>query len=269
MCGKLEHLDVKNTEIINEDAFYCCQNLESVTVHRLLSIPHPYGYVPFEYIIDSPVPVDFPSTDLFLGKDFWYKTADVEFLYTFSQCEYRYFYPKEENSFYGHCICGRVPAAFREKIRSVKIPPDVVKISGDTFADCINLEAVILHDGMEICENAFRNCPKLKYLVIPGYDPVSSRFIVDEYDDGGWRRYRHMDPELGCCDEIGEAELWQNQDLRKLAGLSPDYIRKVIIYSDPNVVFRSHWIRVNIHAVDHFMDLHFCDQLPPFSDENP
>ena len=53
-------------------------------------------------------------------------------------------------------------------ITSVTIPGTVKKIGNRAFAECDNLEKVILNEGIEeIGSNVFTDCPKLKQVVYP------------------------------------------------------------------------------------------------------
>lgn len=166
-------------------------------------------------------------------------------------------------AFPGDCLKGRIVKSLQETLEYVVIPENVVRVAEDNFANCTALRAVQLHYGMEIVGDAFRNCPNLKYLVIPGYDPETARFFFDEYHDGWGRFFVYPDKELGFCDYIGEASFRQDKYLQKVAAESTDLRKnKKSIYSDYNIILRSHMIRMNFFAFDRFLDLTLCAELP-------
>ena len=52
-------------------------------------------------------------------------------------------------------------------LRCITIPQTVTEISAHTFANCLNLREVGLHEGIQIASDAFRNCTSLERFTFP------------------------------------------------------------------------------------------------------
>lgn len=155
----------------------------------------------------------------------------------------------------GKCITALQPEFVRKDLKYIVIPQDVVRVASGVFAGCENLEAVELHCGMEICKGAFAGCPKLKYLIIPGYNPEYCRFIADEYYDMHLEESMELD-EIGPYQCIGEAEFRQDERVHEMLKRDdPD------VDSEANFVIIGQDIRINYFAFDDLLSMKLCRGL--------
>lgn len=248
-CSKLNNVDLKHVEIIGTAAFRNCKSLQNIQMDHVKTV-------------QNAAFADCPAAS---QQNLYYADDHVEF--PFIDSVY-----KDDTHFkwFGSRVYGRIPKENQSDIQCLQISEDTVVVDYDTFSDCTNLETVILHDCLEIRPGAFKHCPRLKYLVIPDYNPETCRFIFDEYDDGWGASFKYNDPDAHYpayqyFNYVGETELRNEDMLQKMAQSDnpSSYFCKHWL-GDPDIIFCSHWIRINYFAFDRFIDLKILSVPPQY-----